>query len=197
MAHLSLFCPADGMELQEARFWNGIANLRLYSREPAGLRRGTWVTNNDFMQQAIELAIRNVEDGGGPFGAVIVKSGTVVATGVNRVTTQNDPTAHAEIVAIREACRQLDDFQLTGCEIYTSCEPCPMCLGAIYWARPDRVYYAATHRDAANAGFDDSLIYEEISKDPSERRIEMIHVPHDRATDAFKRWQRLEGRKAY
>src|ERR1700733_13358603 len=124
------------------------------------------------MQEAIRQAVENVRQGrGGPFGAVVVKDGSVIATGANSVTTTNDPTAHAEVIAIREACLALGTFQLTGCEIYTSCEPCPMCLGAIYWARPDRVYYAATASDAADAGFDDSFIYEELKHAHTERRI--------------------------
>lgn len=119
---------------------------------------------NSFMEQAIQLAVENVRSGrGGPFAAVVVKNGQVIATGSNRVTSTNDPTAHAEVTAIREACRALNTFQLTGCDLYTSCEPCPMCLGAIYWARPDRVYFAATASDAADAGFDDSFIYEELN----------------------------------
>ena len=109
------------------------------------------------MKQAIEMAVANVRRNGGPFAALVVKDGIVIASGANQVTRSNDPTAHAEIVAIREACRVLGDFQLTGCDLYTTCEPCPMCLGAIYWARPAHVYYAATHDDAADAGFDDSL----------------------------------------
>src|SRR5579864_1606998 len=118
--------------------------------------------NESLIRQAIELAVENVRREGGPFGALVVKDGIVIATGVNQVTRNNDPTAHAEVVAIREACRVLGDFQLTGCDLYTSCEPCPMCLGAIFWARPSRVFYAATHTDAAAAGFDDSFIYEQI-----------------------------------
>src|ERR1019366_8751043 len=128
--------------------------------------------NSAFMQEAIRLAVENVRSGrGGPFAAVVAKQGRVIATGANCVTSTNDPTAHAEVTAIREACRALSAFQLTGCEIYTSCEPCPMCLGAIYWARPDRVYFAATASDAADAGFDDSFIYEELKRKHSERRI--------------------------
>src|SRR5476651_2824957 len=117
---------------------------------------------NSFMKQAIELAVENVRREGGPFAALVVKDGIVIATGANQVTRSSDPTAHAEIVAIREACRVLGDFQLTGCDIYTSCEPCPMCLGAIFWARIDKIYYANTKSDAAAIGFDDSYIYEEL-----------------------------------
>jgi guanine deaminase len=125
-----------------------------------------------FLQIAIELAKENVEKGnGGPFGAVIVKNGEVIATGSNSVTSQNDPTAHAEVTAIRNACKKLNSFQLDDCEIYSSCEPCPMCLGAIYWARPKALYFAADKNDAAKAGFDDSFIYKEIKLDYSKRHI--------------------------
>src|ERR1051325_6322804 len=122
-----------------------------------------------YLKQVIEMAVDNVRTGGGPFAALVVKDGVVIAAGANQVTRTNDPTAHAEMVAIREACRVLGDFQLAGCDIYTSCEPCPMCLGAIYWARPARVFFAATHDDAAAAGFDDSFIYRQIEV-PSEQR---------------------------
>src|ERR1700676_1233144 len=125
----------------------------------------------DFMKRAISLALDNVRSGGGPFAALIVKEGRIIAEGANRVTSTNDPTAHAEVVAIRGACRVLADFQLTDCDLYTTCEPCPMCLGAIYWARPARVFYAATATDAASAGFDDSFIYAELRLAPTERRI--------------------------
>src|SRR5215831_7737374 len=129
-----------------------------------------------FLKQAIELAIENVRRDGGPFGALVVRGGVVIATGSNQVTRNNDPTAHAEVVAIREACRVLGSFQLTGCDVYSSCEPCPMCLGALYWARPDRIFFAATHDDAAAAGFDDSFIYRELALDPAARRLPMIRV---------------------
>ncbi len=119
------------------------------------------------MRKAIELSVENVKNGGGPFGAVIVKGDEIVATGVNRVTAHNDPTAHAEVSAIREACRRLGTFDLSGCEIYTSCEPCPMCLGAIYWAHLDKIYYGNNKDDAADIGFDDSFIYEELALPPS------------------------------
>src|ERR1700757_2669307 len=121
------------------------------------------MSDKKFMQEAIELSVNNVKSGrGGPFGAVVVKDGRIIAVSANSVTSTNDPTAHAEVNAIREACRALGTFQLDGCEIYTSCEPCPMCLGAIYWARPDRVYFAATAGDAAATGFDYSFLYEEL-----------------------------------
>src|SRR4029077_16307181 len=128
--------------------------------------------SNSFMQEAIQRAVDNVRSGrGGPFGAIVVKDGRVIAAGTNLFTSANEPTAHAQINAIREACRALGAFQLTGCEIYTSCEPCPMCLGAIYWARPDRIFYAATAGDAAAAGLDDSFIYEELNLTAAERKI--------------------------
>ena len=144
--------------------------------------------NNSFMKQAIDLAVENVRREGGPFGALVVKDGIVIATGVNQVTRNNDPTAHAEVVAIREACRVLGDFQLTGCDLYTSCEPCPRCLGAIFWARPSRVFFAATHNDAAAAGFDDSFIYRQIEVPHGERTIPMIQVPDQQATRPFEEW---------
>ena len=135
-----------------------------------------------FMRKAIRLSIANVEKlNGGPFGAVIVKDGKVIARGTNKVTATNDPTAHAEIVAIRKACKILKTYQLTGCEIYTSCEPCPMCLAAIYWARPDKIYYANSKEDAAAINFDDNLIYEEIAKPVSERKIFTQQLLRDEA----------------
>lgn len=143
----------------------------------------------EFMERAIGLAVENVRlAGGGPFGALVCKGDRVVATGVNRVTALADPTAHAEIVAIREACRLLGSFQLTGCDLYASCEPCPMCLGAIYWARPERVFYACTRFDAERAGFDDSSIYAELSLPPAGRRIPMIEEGRERGLSAFEAW---------
>jgi tRNA(Arg) A34 adenosine deaminase TadA len=150
------------------------------------------------MQRAIALAVENVKSGaGGPFGAVIAKDGRVIAEGVNRVTQTNDPSAHAEIMAIREACRALGTFQLSGCELYTSCEPCPMCLGAIYWARPDRVFFGATAEDAAAAGFDDSFIYQELRREPSHRKIPMTPIMRDDALAAFRAWRDQSGRIEY
>ncbi len=154
-------------------------------------------SDNDFLERAVALALANVEAGGGPFGAVIVRDGRVIAEGVNRVTQVNDPTAHAEIVAIREACRALNRFQLDNCAIYASCEPCPMCLGAIYWARLDAVYFAATREDAASAGFDDSLIYKEMPLDPGERKIAMRRVALPDSTAPFLAWARHVGRIPY
>ena len=150
------------------------------------------------MARAIELSIENVRSGrGGPFGAVIVRNGTVIAEGANCVTATNDPTAHAEIIAIREACRKLGAFELTGCEIYTSCEPCPMCLGAIYWARPDRVFYANTAADAARAGFDDSFIYGEIPRPPNKRKIQMTQMMRAEAGEAFLAWEKQGNKVRY
>ena len=141
-----------------------------------------------FLKLAIELAKENVKNGGGPFGAVIVKDGQIIAKGTNRVTSNNDPTAHAEIVAIRQACDKLNDFQLTDCIIYSSCEPCPMCLGAIYWARPKKLVFAANKFDAANAGFDDSLIYDEIQLPYSDRHLETINLRIDESLQPFELW---------
>jgi tRNA(Arg) A34 adenosine deaminase TadA len=142
----------------------------------------------DFMRQAIALALENIRDGGGPFAAVIVKNGALIATGTNRVTASNDPTAHAEIVAIRAACKRLQSFQLDHCDLYSTCEPCPMCLGAIYWARPARVFYANTAADAAAAGFDDAFIYRELEVPHRERRIPMGELLRDEASAIFKAW---------
>ena len=145
--------------------------------------------NPAFLEQAIDQAVENVRRGGGPFAALVVKEGVVIAIGVNQVTRANDPTAHAEIVAIREACRVLSDFQLDGCDLYSSCEPCPMCLGALYWARPARVYFAATKADAAQAGFDDAFIYQQLDVPYPERAIPMFHVSGNGATRPFDAWR--------
>jgi guanine deaminase len=152
---------------------------------------------SDFMEQAIELAAANVRQGGGPFAALVVKGGVVIASGANRVTLANDPTAHAEIVAIREACRALGSFQLAGCDVYSSCEPCPMCLGALYWARPARVFFAATAQDAAAAGFDDAFIYRQIETPPAARAIPMVHVARKRAALPFEEWARHPDKTRY
>ena len=150
------------------------------------------------MRRAIALALENVRSGsGGPFAALIVKENRVIAEGTNRVTSTNDPTAHAEIVAIREACRVLADFQLTGCDLYTTCEPCPMCLGAIYWARPARIFYAANAADAAAAGFDDAFIYDELKIPPAARRIAMTQLLHDDSLRIFSAWSQQENKKPY
>jgi guanine deaminase len=153
---------------------------------------------NAFMQEAIERAVENAQSGrGGPFAAVVVKEGRIIAAGANCVTSTNDPTAHAEVNAIREACRVLRTFQLTGCEIYSSCEPCPMCLGAIYWARPERVYFGATAADAAAAGFDDSFIYDELKRPHAKRRIPFEPMMREAALEAFRVWVQKDGRVRY
>ena len=145
--------------------------------------------HEQFLQQAIELAVQNVTTGeGGPYGAVIVKDGQVIAACANKVTATVDPTAHAEIMAIRRACRHLNDFQLHGCILYSSCEPCPMCLGAIYWARLSKVYYACDREQAAAAGFDDSFIYDEIAVPPAQRHISMLQLNLRDACRPFERW---------
>jgi tRNA(Arg) A34 adenosine deaminase TadA len=150
------------------------------------------------MRQAITLAEQNVASGlGGPFAALITRGGEVVATGTNRVTSANDPTAHAEVVAIRNACTALGSFQLTGCDLYTTCEPCPMCLGAIYWARPDRVFYGAGREDASQAGFDDGYIYREINRLPGERDIFMQQALREEALPIFSAWREKEDRTDY
>lgn len=152
----------------------------------------------EFMRRAIALALDNVRTGrGGPFAALVVRSGTVIAEGANCVTTTSDPTAHAEIVAIREACRKLGDFQLSGCDLYTTCEPCPMCLGAIYWARPARVFYASVAADAAIAGFDDAFIYDELKLPLSIRRIPMQQLLRDESLSIFSLWNSQEKKTLY
>jgi len=150
---------------------------------------GAHSDGNPFMARAIELSLQNVAEGGGPFAALVVRDGRIVAEGTNRVTATNDPTAHAEIVAIREACGALGTFQLSGCDFYTSCEPCPMCLGAIYWARPERVYFGNTAADAAAVGFDDSEIYAELKLPHGERRIPMVQLMREQAQAAFRAWR--------
>ena len=143
-----------------------------------------------YMREAIRLSVQNVEKGsGGPFAAVIVKDGVIIANGVNLVTTNNDPTAHAEVIAIREACAALQTFQLDGCEIYCSCEPCPMCLGAIYWARISKIYFANTKEDAAAIDFDDEFIYNEIELPIEERTLTTIQLLRDEALEAFTKWE--------
>ncbi len=146
--------------------------------------------NQAFMQEAIALATANVASGrGGPFGAVVVKDGKVIAAGVNQVTALNDPTAHAEVTAIRHACQLLGTFQLEGCEVYTSCEPCPMCLAAIYWARCGAIYYGNSAEDAAKVGFDDAFLYGEMKKPSSDRRIPMERMLPDEAWASFAAWR--------
>lgn len=154
--------------------------------------------NIDFLKRAVMLADENISSGnGGPFGAVIVKDGKIISEGANHVTTAIDPTAHAEIVAIREACRKLNSFQLDDCEIYCSCEPCPMCLGAIYWARPRAVYFAAGKDDASQAGFDDSFIYTEILQPYEKRKILTQHYPLKEASEVFIKWEETEQKTEY
>jgi len=144
--------------------------------------------NNKFMHRAIELSIKSAETIGGPFGCVIVKDNKIISEGSNKVTSENDPTAHAEIVAIRGACNKLNTFNLAGCELYTTCEPCPMCLSAIYWSHIDKIFYANTRDDAKNIDFDDSFIYSEVIKKIEERKIEMKQMLRDDALKAFKIW---------
>src|SRR6478736_4409385 len=152
----------------------------------------------DFLRAAILLAGEGIKNGvGGPFGCVIVKDGKVVGKGSNQVTSTNDPTAHAEVVAIRDACKNLSTYQLSGCDIYTSCEPCPMCLGAIYWARPRRVIYANTRFDAAAIKFDDEFIYQQINTDMLQRTIPFIHEPHPLALQVFEDWRRIENKNLH
>jgi len=142
------------------------------------------------MARAIQLSIDNVHSGaGGPFGAVVVKGSAIIGEGANQVTALNDPTAHAEVIAIREACKKLSAFDLEGCEIYSSCEPCPMCLGAIYWARLSRIYFANADADASKVGFDDSMIYRELAQPHSQRKIPMVQMMREEALAAFRAWE--------
>jgi len=151
-----------------------------------------------FMKEAISLSEKSVQDDeGGPFGCIIVKDNKIIGRGNNKVTSTNDPTAHAEIIAIREACKTLGKFQLEDCEIYTSCEPCPMCLGAIYWARPEVIYYANTREDAAEIGFDDLMIYNEIKCDIKSRKIPAIHLGLKEARKVFKEWSQKNDKTGY
>jgi guanine deaminase len=151
-----------------------------------------------FMMRAIELAKKGVEmNDGGPFGCIVVKGGEIIGEGNNRVTSTNDPTAHAEVIAIREACHRLGAFQLDGCTVYTSCEPCPMCLGAIYWARPERVFFACTRDDAANIGFDDDFIYEELAKGNEQREMVLLNLMRDEALEVFRNWSEKPDKVEY
>ncbi len=152
----------------------------------------------NYMRAAITLAKEGTLAGnGGPFGCVIVKDGQIIGQGCNSVLTTNDPTAHAEVVAIRDACNNLNHFQLEGCEVYTSCEPCPMCLGAIFWARPAKVYYACTKEDAAEAGFDDDFIYQEIEVSPADRQIPMVSLLREESQKAFELWKEKGNKTLY
>ena len=152
---------------------------------------------NEFMKRAIELSIESINRGGGPFGCVIVKNDKIISEGSNKVTSSNDPTAHGEIVAIREACRKVNNFNLKGLELYSTCEPCPMCLSAIYWARIDKIYYANTRKDAQKIDFDDSLIYSEFKKNINERTIPMIQMMRNEALKAFELWDKKTDKVKY
>ena len=152
---------------------------------------------NKFMSRAIELSIESVNNGTGPFGAVIVKNEKIIAEGSNKVTSTNDPTAHGEIVAIRNACKKLNNFSLNGCELYSSCEPCPLCLSAIYWARINKIYYANTREDARKIDFDDEFIYSEIKKNINERKIPMTQMMRDEALKAFELWDKKTDKVKY
>ena len=155
-------------------------------------------SHEKFMKRAMELARKGMESNlGGPFGAVVVKDGSIIGEGCNRVVSDNDPTAHAEMVAIRDACDHINDFQLAGCDIYTTCEPCPMCLGAIYWARPERIFFSASREDAAAAGFDDEFIYDELEKEFTERRIPMVPILKDQGKRLFRGWINKDDKTEY
>jgi len=155
------------------------------------------MNNIDFMNRAIELSINNIKNNGGPFGCVIVHNNKIIAEGVNRVTSNNDPTAHAEIVAIREACKKLDTFNLQGTQLYTSCEPCPMCLSAMYWAHIDKIFYGNSRNDAAKINFDDKFIYDEFKVKMSHRKIPLVQLSSDYAIKAFKLWEEEENKIRY
>ena len=176
--------------------------LRYFSWVSLGLLLFTLTGNNvsdhqKYMEQAIALAEYSLAHGGGPFGAVIVKDGQIIGSGNNQVTLTNDPTAHAEMVAIRAACKHLADFQLAGCSIYVNCEPCPMCLAALYWAGIEEIYYAANRQDAAAIGFADDFVYHEFAKSVSDRKIAMHQLMRDKALHGFKLWDELEDKIPY
>ena len=153
--------------------------------------------NNKFMERAIELSIESVKKNGGPFSSIVTKNNKIIAEGSNKVTSTNDPTAHGEIVAIRDACKKLNTFNLSGCELYSSCEPCPMCLSAIYWSRIDKIYYANTREDAQKIDFDDSLIYSELQKNINGRKIPMTQMMRDEALKAFELWDKKKDKVKY
>jgi tRNA(Arg) A34 adenosine deaminase TadA len=155
------------------------------------------MSSEDFMRRAIALSLENARAGRGPFAALVVRGDQVLAEGTNRVTDTNDPTAHAEIVAIRAACAQIKSFELTGCDLYSSCEPCPMCLGAIYWARPRQVFFANSREDAAAIGFDDAFIYAELTRPFAQRKIPMTQMMREEALAAFQEWVRNPNKKPY
>ena len=166
--------------------------------ETPNTKQAPTVTDEAFLREALALAVENARSGeGGPFAALVVRGGEVLGRGTNRVTARHDPTAHAEVEAIRAACMELGGFQLDGCVLYASCEPCPMCLGAIYWSRLDRVVYAGTRQDAAAAGFDDALIYDELGRPPQARRIPMTALLREEAGRPFQAWAEAEDRTAY
>ena len=154
-------------------------------------------SKNKFMLRAIELSIKSANETGGPFGSVVVKDNTIIAEGSNKVTSSNDPTAHAEIVAIRDACKKLNIFNLSGCDIYASCEPCPMCLSAIYWSHIDNIYYANTRDDAKKINFDDSMIYSEFSKKIEDRKIPIKQILREEALKAFDIWDKKTDKIEY
>lgn len=173
-----------------------IAQISIFKIE----KRNYYMTKDHkyFMQRAIDISRKGMESNdGGPFGAVVVKDGKIIAEGNNRVTSSNDPTAHAEVVAIRNACKELNTFQLDGCIIYTSCEPCPMCLGAIYWARPDKMFYACTKEDAARIGFDDDFIYKEINLNIQDRSIPTQQMMNAEGNEVFKSWENKKDKTEY
>ena len=156
------------------------------------------MTDAELMQRALELARQGMLGGkGGPFGCVVARKGVIIGEGCNEVTSTNDPTAHAEIVAIRNACGAINDFQLQGCRIYTTCEPCPMCLGAIYWSRPEKLFFAGTRQDAADAGFDDEMIYEEVALPPADRRLETVNLMREGSLALFTEWIDLPEKITY
>ncbi len=167
-----------------------------YKNNP--LQNDSLSKNEQFMSEAVQAAIKGMETNeGGPFGCIIVKDGEIVGRGNNKVTSTNDPTAHAEVIAIRDACKNLDSFQLDGCILYTSCEPCPMCLGAIYWARPDKVYFGSNQKDAANIGFDDAFIYKEIPLPYEKRSIPFEQCARELSLEAFQKWTAKEDKIKY
>lgn len=155
------------------------------------------MTHEELMREAIRLSEENIQNGGGPFGAIVAREGQIVGRGTNRVTANNDPTAHAEVNAIRDASHHLKTFDLSGCDIYTSCEPCPMCLGAIYWAHIGHIYYANNQKDAASIGFDDQFIYEEIDRPHQQRRIPHVCLLRDEASHAFSMWHAMGNKIEY
>jgi guanine deaminase len=199
------FCGNPGVQIPHGPGQHFSLRSFCYTYAPAILLSLFFVTlnmiaENDrvYLREAIALAREGIGKGkGGPFGCVVVRDGQVIGRGYNLVTSTNDPTAHAEVVAIRDACNKLGNHQLTDCDIYASCEPCPMCLGAIYWARPRRVIYASTRLQAADAGFDDDLIYREINLDPGKRQIPFIAQLLDEATGVFDEWKNMGNKNMY